>query len=146
MEAPSPNPDVVNEHEPPAPPPDRSLWLAMASTIGGIIQGACAVLVASSSVKGLVSVAALAGALKASKLHSEIVRVPLMVVSVLLSCLTLFVLWNAHRMRNLPSARWRKRPLTGRQWLAILFSLLLSLITLALVVYEVMLHPLFSAA
>jgi hypothetical protein len=145
METHSPNPDAVNEQELPTPSANRSLWLAMASTVGGIIQGACAVLVASSSLKGLVSVAALAGALKASKLHSEIVRVPLMALSVLLSCLTLFVLWNAHRMRNLPSARWRKRPLTGKQWLAILFSLSLSAITLILVVYEVMLHPLFSA-
>jgi hypothetical protein len=144
MEAQFPNPDTVNEHELPAPPRDRSLWLAMASTVGGLVQGACAVLVASSSLKGLVSVAALAGALKASKLHSDIVRVPLMAVSVLLSCLSLFVLWNAHRMRNLPSARWRKRPLTSRQWLAILFSLSLSLLTLVLVVYEAMLHPLFS--
>jgi len=124
----------------------RSPFLAVASAIGGAIQGACAILVASSSLKGFVGVAALAAAVKSSKLHSEIVRIPLMAISVVLACLTLFVLWNAHRLRNLPSARWRRRPLTSAQKFSIVFSLLLSVLTLLLVFYELTLHPLFVSA
>ena len=56
----------------------------------------------------------------------------------------LFVLWNANRMRNLGSARWRKRTLSTRQKIGIAFSFAAAVITLVLVVAEVTIHPLFG--
>jgi len=121
-----------------------SVLLSVTSFAGGIIQGACAILVASSTAKIFLGVAGLAGALKTSEFHSEIVRLPLMAVSTILALVTLFVLWNAQRMRNLPSARWRKRALTTRQKAGIAFSLAAAVITLVLVVAEITIHPIFG--
>jgi hypothetical protein len=118
--------------------------LSITSFAGGLIQGACAILVASSTAKILFGVAGLAGALKASEFHTEIVRLPLMAISTTLALVTLFVLWNAHRMRNLPSARWRKRALTARQKAGIAFSLAAAVLTLGLVIAEITIHPLFG--
>jgi hypothetical protein len=121
-----------------------SLVLSGTSFISGVIQGACAVLVASSSLKILVGVAGLAAAMKSSKIHSDPVRVPLMAVATLLALVTLFVLWNGHRLRNLPSARWRKQSLSLKRKAAIAFSLLSAVMTLVLVVAELLIHPIGS--
>lgn len=126
-------------------PQERSsVLLSISSVAGGIIQGACAILVASSTAKIFLGVAGLAAALKTSEFHSEAVRLPMMAVSTILALITLFVLWNAHRMRNLPSARWRKRALTARQKLGIAFSFTAAVITLVLVVSEIIIHPIFE--
>ncbi len=122
----------------------RSLVLSITSFVGGIIQGACALLVASSTAKIFLGIAGLAGALKTSELHANIIRIPLMFGSAALALITLFVLWNGHRLRNLPSARWRKRPLTGRQRAGIAFSLFAAIVTLALVIGEATIHPILS--
>ncbi len=121
-----------------------SVLLSLTSFAGGIIQGACAILVASSTAKIFLGVAGLAGALKTSEFHREAVRLPLMAVSTVLAIITLFVLWNGHRMRNFPSARWRKRTLTARERLGIGFSLVASVLTLVLVIAEISIHPLFG--
>jgi hypothetical protein len=121
-----------------------SVLLSGASVVSGIIQGACAILVASSSLKLLVGLAGLAAAMKSSRLHSEPVRIPLMAISTVLALVTLFVLWNARRLRNLPSARWRRRTLSLRTKLAICFSLVSAIATLALVIAELAIHPFFS--
>ena len=126
-------------------PPERtSVLLSATSVAAGIIQGACAILVASSTAKIFLGIAGLAAAVKTSELHADIVRIPMMLVSTILSLVTLFVVWNAHRLRNLPSARWRKRSLTTRQKLGISFSLTASILTLVLVVAEIIIHPLFA--
>lgn len=121
-----------------------SILLSVTSFAGGIIQGACAILVASSTAKIFLGVAGLAGALKTSEFHREIIRLPLMAISTILALITLFVLWNAHRMRNIPSARWRKRTLTTRERFGIGFSLFASVFTLVLVVAEISIHPIFG--
>jgi hypothetical protein len=137
--------NMLDSAPPEQQPPERtSVLLSATSVAAGIIQGACAILVASSTAKIFLGIAGLAAAVKTSELHADIVRIPMMLVSTILSLITLFVLWNAHRLRNLPSARWRKRPLTTRQKLGIAFSLGASVLTLVLVVAEITIHPLFS--
>ena len=126
------------------PVAERSVLLSGISIVSGIIQGACAILVASSSLKILVGLAGLAAAMKSSEFHSEGVRLPLMAISTVFALVTLFVLWNGHRLRNLPSARWRKRELSLRAKLAIGFSMTSALITLVLVAAELYIHPIFG--
>jgi hypothetical protein len=126
------------------PGTQSSVLLSGVSVVSGIIQGACAILVASSSLKILVGVAGLAAAMKSSQLHSEPVRLSLMVISTVLAVVTVFVLWNGYRLRNLPSARWRKRTLSLGTKLAILFSLATALVTVALIIGEVAIHPIFG--
>ncbi len=129
---------VITEEQPSG---RTSVLLSFTSFAGGIIQGACAILVASSTAKIFLGVAGLAAAVKTSELHANIVRIPLMLISATFALITLFVLWNGHRLRNLPSAQWRKRTLTARHKAGIAFSLVASVLTLVLVVAEITIHP-----
>ncbi len=122
--------------------PAAPVWLSLVTLAGGMVQGVCAILVASSSLKILLGVAALAGAIRASVWHAPYVRIPLMFVSTALALFTLYLLWNAYRLRNLHSAQWRKRSLTLKEKASIAFSLLVALLTLILVVGELFEHPL----
>ncbi|HEX6880471.1 MAG TPA: hypothetical protein VF135_08915 [Terriglobales bacterium] len=126
------------------PKAQQSVILSGVSVVSGIIQGACAILVASSSLKVLVGLAGLAAAMKSSELHAESVRIPLIGVASLTSVMTLFVVWNGWRLRNRASGNWRKRKLSLRSRLAIAFSLATALISLALVAGEIFVHPLFA--
>ena len=120
-----------------------SFLLSGAALLGSIVEGACAVLVASASAKLLVGLGAVAAAMKASRLHSDIVRVPVLLVSAVGALLMLWVLWNGWRARNRSAARWRKKPLTTREKLSVAITLVASVLTLVLVIGEAIEHPIF---
>ena len=120
-----------------------SLLLSSAAFVGSFVEGACAILVASASAKLIVGLGAVAGALKASRLHADIVRIPVLLVSAAAALITLLVLWNAWRARNRSAARWRKNPMTLREKCSFVITLLASVLTLALVVGEAIEHPIF---
>ena len=120
-----------------------SLLLSSAAFLGSIVEGACAILVASASAKVLVGIGAVAGAIKASRLHADFIRIPVLLVSAAAAVVMLVVLWNTWRARNRSAARWRKRPMTIREKFSVGITLLSSMLTLALVVGEVIEHPIF---
>lgn len=120
-----------------------SLLLSSAAFVGGLVEGACAILVASASAKLFVGLGAVAATVKASRLHADIVRIPVLLLSAAAALITLLVLWNAWRARNGSAARWRKKPLTMRERVSFAITLLASVLTLALVVGEVIEHPIF---
>ena len=117
--------------------------LSGVALVGSLVEGACAILVASASAKLFLGLGAVAGAVKASRLHADIVRIPVLLVSVAAALVTLLVLWNAWRARNRSAARWRKRQMTLREKFSSAVTLLASVITLALVVGEAIVHPIF---
>ena len=121
-----------------------SVLLSSAAFVGSLVEGACAILVASASAKLFVGLGALAGAVKASRLHADIIRIPVLLVSAAAAVIMLVVLWNAWRARNRSAARWRKRPMTIREKFSFAITLLASVLTLALVVGEAIEHPLFQ--
>ena len=118
-----------------------SLLLSSAAFVGSLVEGACAILVASASAKLFVGLGAVAGAVKASRLHSDIVRIPVLLVSAAAALITLLVLWNSWRARNRSAARWRTKPMTLQQKFSLAISLLASVLTLALVIGEAIEHP-----
>jgi hypothetical protein len=120
-----------------------SLLLSSAAFVGSLVEGACAILVASGSVKLFVGLGAVAGAVKASRLHADIIRIPVLLVSAAAAVIMLVVLWNSWRARNRSAARWRKKPMTLREKLGFAITLLASVLTLALVVGEAIEHPIF---
>ncbi len=131
----------VNEETTQATSP--SLLLSGAALVGSLLEGACAILVASASAKTLVAVGAVAGAIKASRLHADVIRIPVLLVSAVSAMAMLVVLWNIWRSRNRSTARWRKRPLTFREKSSFAITLIASVLTLALVVAEAVEHPIF---
>jgi hypothetical protein len=122
-----------------------SLLLSSAALVGSLVEGACAILVASASAKLFVGLGAVAAAVKASRLHADIIRVPVLLVSAAAALIMLLVMRNAWRARNQSAARWRKRPMTMREKSTFAITLLASFLTLALVVGEVIEHPIFHA-
>jgi hypothetical protein len=118
-----------------------SLLLSSAAFVGSLVEGACAILVASASAKLFIGLGAVAGAVKASRLHSDIVRIPVLLVSAAAALITLLVLWNSWRARNRSAARWRTKPMTLREKFSLAISLLASVLTLALVIGEAIEHP-----
>ena len=120
-----------------------SLLLSSAAFVGSLVEGACAILVASASAKLFVGLGAVAATVKASRLHANIIRIPVLLVSAAAAVVMLVVLWNTWRARNRPAARWRKKPLTMREKCTFAITLLASVLTLALVVGEVIEHPIF---
>jgi hypothetical protein len=120
-----------------------SLLLSSAAFVGGLVEGACAILVASASAKLFVGLGAVAGAVKASRLHADVIRIPVLLVSAASAVIMLVVLWNAWRARSRSAARWRKRPMAVREKFSFAITLFASLLTLALVAGEAIEHPLF---
>lgn len=120
-----------------------SVLLSSAAFVGSLVEGACAILVASASAKLFIGIGAVAAAVKASRLHADIVRIPALLVSAACAAIMLVVLWNSWRARNRSAARWRKKPLTMRERVSFAITLLASVLTLALVVGEAIEHPIF---
>src|SRR6202007_1065634 len=74
-----------------------SLLLSSAALVGSLVEGACAILVASASAKLFLGLGAVAGAVKASRLHADIVRIPVLLVSAATALITLLRLWERGR-------------------------------------------------
>src|SRR5687768_16140506 len=82
-------------------------------TLGvSMIQGLCVWFMAIGTLKLTFGLGALGAAGASSFIHSDPVRILLMVLATVGATATLFVIWNQRRLRNHPAARWRKKPLT----------------------------------
>jgi hypothetical protein len=119
----------------------RILQFGAASLVGGLVQGACALLIVVNSGKALLGIAFVTVAARSSFLHSDPVRISLMIASALGALLVLYALWNGWRLRNSSGASWRRRPLTKRERWSMALALACSLLTWALVVGEYFAHP-----
>ena len=119
----------------------RALQIGVPSFAGGLIQGACALLMATNAGKALLGLATTTVAARISFIHSDPIRIPLMVLSALGATLVLYVLWNGWRLRTSSAARWRRQPLTKRERWSVAFALACSLLTWALVIGEYFAHP-----
>jgi hypothetical protein len=135
------NADLISLVEETQKSSSPSLLLSSAAFVGSLVEGACAILVASASTKLFLGLGAVAGAVKASRLHADILRIPVLLVSAACAAIVLVVLWNSWRARNRSAARWRRKPLTMRERVSFAISLFASVLTLALVVGEVIEHP-----
>src|SRR5215471_19941071 len=106
----------------------RTTHLIVPSFAAAVIQAICVFSMASNSLKVALGIGSVAAAGSSSFIHSDPVRIPLMILSAIGATITLYVVWNGWRLRNRPSARWRKQPLSIRErrriGVAIAFSLL----------------------
>jgi hypothetical protein len=117
------------------------LSIALGSLPILLFETGCAIFVFANRISLLTTGAATGLVLQASWLHSEPVRLPLLVLATIGSVFNLFVLRNARRLRRKPEAQWRIQPLRFRDKLRnrIVFSA--SVLTLFMIIAELVLHP-----
>jgi hypothetical protein len=105
-----------------------------------VLQGLCVWFMALGTLKVAFGVGALGAAGAASFIHSDPVRISLMVLAVLAATATLFVIWNQWQLRNHPAAQWRRKPLTSGEKRQIGFAVAASVLTYAIVIAEIFAH------
>jgi small-conductance mechanosensitive channel len=91
---------------------------------------------------GLGALAAVAAGAKgpATGLHQDAIRIPMMVLAVLGSCINLYMIWRIRSLRNRPSSQWRQQPITRRRLWGEKVQITLAVVTLFLVLAEFLSH------
>jgi hypothetical protein len=118
----------------------RTKLLTWSSFVFAVLQSFCTAVVAISGIRVAIGLSALAAAAgihaPATGFHSDAIRIPMMALALVGSLLNLYLLWNARRLRNRPSAQWRRVPLAARKKASERLQLILSLVTLVLLAAE----------
>ncbi len=121
-------------------------FLVVGSLGLAIIQGVCATAIFLSGIGtllGFSSAIAATVAGPAMGFHANRFRIPMLAFAGLGSVLNLALLWNAERIRNNPSARWRILPLTRKERVGKWIQFSAAILTLLLMAGEIFAHPLF---
>ena len=120
-------------------------WLIGLTSFGFILlQSACTALMAISGLRLLIGVGSLAAASFIPgfifSIHTDKIRIPMMVIAVLGSVLNLYVVWRIRSLRTRPASQWRAQPVTAKQRRSETIQIVLSVLTLLLVVSEIIAH------
>lgn len=135
--------------DPTAPAPGTALQarpsVAWTSLAFAILQSVCTAVVTINGIRFAIGLGALAMTTGAGSLlrhfhHTEWLRWTLLVGALLGSVVNLAVLWQARRLRNRPSARWRQRPRTPRQLRSDRAQFVLAIASLVLIAVEEYFH------
>jgi hypothetical protein len=110
-----------------------------------VLQSACALVMALSGVRlviGLGALAAVAAGVKepATGFHQDAIRIPMMVLAVLGSCINLYMIWRIRLLRKRPSSQWREQPVSGRRLWGERVQITLAVVTLILILAEFLSH------
>jgi hypothetical protein len=133
---------------PPAAPATTSpaQTLTWSAFLFALLQSICSAVIAISGVRVAIGLSALAAAAgvdtPAKGFHADAIRIPMMLFALLGASINLYLLWNARRLRNRPSAQWRRVPLTSKKKFSNRLQFILSIVTLALLAAEWLTHPL----
>ena len=119
--------------------------LTWSSLVFAVLQSFCSAVLAISGIRVAIGLGALAAAAgvnaPATGFHSDAIRIPMMALAFVGAILNLYVLWNANRLRNRPSAQWRRVPLSAKKKASERLQLVLSIVTLLLLAAEWITHP-----
>lgn len=121
----------------------RSWILALTSLLFVLLQSACTAVMAISGLRLLIGVTSLAASILPSfifEIHAERIRIPMLILAVLGSIVNLYVLRRMSSLRSRPASQWRTQPVTPKQRWSEKLQFVISLLTLALVVVESLLH------
>jgi hypothetical protein len=110
-----------------------------------VLQSVCTLIMALSSVRVVIGLGALAAVAAGAKgpaagFHQDAIRIPMMVLAVLGSCINLYMIWRIRSLRKRPSSQWRQQPLSVRRLWGERVQITLAVVTLILVVAEVLSH------
>jgi hypothetical protein len=123
----------------------RRSWIIAITSFGFVLlQSACTAVMAISGLRLVIGLTSLAAASVIPgfifAIHADRIRDPMLIVAVLGSVVNLYVLWRIRSLRARPSSQWRVQPLTAKQKRSEAVQWTISLLTLALVVTESLLH------
>ena len=109
------------------------------------LQSACTLVMALSGMRliiGLGAFAAVAAGAKgpATGLHQDAIRIPMMALAVLGSCINLYMIWRIRSLRKRLSSQWRQQPVSSRRLLGERVQITLAVVTLVLVLAEFLSH------
>ena len=122
----------------------RMAWANWTSLMFALLQSVCTFFATVNGLRLAIGIGALALSSGARAtvhwLHSDAVRVPMIVLALLGTLLNLVVLWQVRRLRNRPAAQWRQKPVGARTVRMERAQLVLSIVTLLLIVVEESIH------
>ena len=132
-------------HEPSSEREVRRWAVGLTSLLFIVSQSVCTLIMALSGVRlviGLGSLAAVAVGAKgpATGLHQDAVRIPMMVLAVVGSCINLYMIWRIRSLRKRLSSQWRQQPVSGRRLWGERVQITLAVVTLVLVLAEFLSH------
>ena len=144
---------IVTEHTGvPARQRQRQLsWLiGLTSFIFVLLQSACTAVMAVSGFRLLIGLGSLAAASVIPgfifSIHTDKLRIPMMVIAVFGSVLNLYVVWKIRSLRARPASQWRVQPITAKQGRSETIQVVLSILTLLLVAGEILAHRILHGA
>ena len=110
-----------------------------------VLQSACTVVMALSGVRLLIGLGALAAVAAGARepaggLHQDAIRIPMMALAVIGSCVNLFMIWRIRSLRKRSSSRWRQQPVSRRRLWGERIQITLAIVTLILVAAEFLAH------
>lgn len=125
--------------------PKRMWALSGASILLAILQSLCTAVFAISGIRlaiGLTALAAVSGIYAPARgFHQDAIRIPMLILAAAGSLVNLAVLAWIWRLRNQPSAQWRRQRLNTKQKRSERFQVALAILTLILVGLETWTHP-----
>jgi hypothetical protein len=115
-------------------------WIGWSSFFFALLQSVCTFFATVNGVRLAVGIGALAltGAARSTVhwLHSDAIRLPMIVLALMGTLLNLVVLWQIRRLRARPSAQWRLKPVSSRKIRMERVQWVLSAVTLVLIGVE----------
>jgi hypothetical protein len=109
-----------------------------------ILQSACTAVTAISGLRLLIGVTSLTAASLLPgfifTIHTDRIRIPMLIIAVIGSVVNLYVLWRIRSLRSRPSSQWRMQPVSSKQRRSETFQFVLSVLTLVLVAIECTIH------
>jgi len=122
----------------------RSWMVAVGSFFFVLLQSACTAVTAISGLRLLIGITSLTAASLIPgfifTIHTDHIRIPMLIVAVLGSVINLYVLWRIRSLRSRPSSQWRMQPATSKELRSERIQFILSVLTLVLVVLESAIH------
>lgn len=118
--------------------------LAWSSFVFAFLQSICTAIIAINGVRLGIGIGALVltsgvGA-DMVQFHTDWLRIPMLALALVGSLVNVAILIHAHRLRNRPSAQWRRKPLTAHQLRMERLQWVLSIATFILIAIEEYLH------
>jgi hypothetical protein len=129
----------------PKDPAFRRWAVGLTSLFFIALQSVCTITMALSGVRLLIGLGALAAVAAGARapaagFHQDAIRIPMMLLAVIGSCVNLYMIRRIRSLRKRPSSHWRQQPVARRRLWGERVQITLAIVTLILVAAEFLAH------